>query len=224
MSIHLVPITISDANVLVKRWHRHHRPTVGGLFAVAVAREGDEEPCGCAIIGRPVARMLDDGWTVEVNRVVTDGTKNACSMLYGAAWRAARALGYRRAITYILNTESGTSLYAAGWKCIGEAGGGSWSVPSRPRVDKHPTQGKLRFERNCATPATKQNRGTTMKKASKKATPAKTPEVPAQETPWRCSCCLQLRPDDEIARCPHCDKMICDDCSPHCLLCCKEEP
>jgi hypothetical protein len=97
-------------------------------------------------VGRPVARHLDDGWTLEVTRLCTDGTKNACSLLYAAAWRAARAMGYRRIGTYILDTETGTSLTASGWKCLGKAGGGSWSVPSRPRVDKHPTQIKLRYE------------------------------------------------------------------------------
>lgn len=146
MSLVLVPITIADAKRLVARIHRHHKPPQGGLFAVGVAREGEDEPCGCAIVGRPVARMADDGWTAEVTRLATDGTPNACSMLYGAAWRAARALGYRRCITYILDTEPGTSLSAAGWKLIGQAGGGKWSRESRPRVDDHPTQRKLRFE------------------------------------------------------------------------------
>lgn len=99
-----------------------------------------------AIVGRPVARRAQDGWTLEVNRCCTDGTRNACSMLYGAAWRAARALGWRKLITYTLPEEGGASLRGAGWKCIGEAGGGSWNVPSRPRVDLHPTQMKLKWE------------------------------------------------------------------------------
>jgi hypothetical protein len=149
MTLILHPLSIQDANALVKRWHRHHRPVLSGLFAVGIARSGDEEPCGAAIVGRPVARMLQDGWTAEVTRCVTDGTPHACSKLYGAAWRACRALGYRRLITYVLNTESGTSLVAAGWKCVGECGGGSWSVPSRPRVDRHPLQRKLRFEKSA---------------------------------------------------------------------------
>ena len=142
-----VPINISDANKLVKRWHRHHKPSQGGLFAVAVAEDGNEEPCGAAIIGRPVARNANDGWTAEVVRVSTDGTRNACSFLLGAAWRAARALGYRKLITYTLPEEGGASLRAAGYTCVGEAGGGSWSCKSRPRVDRHPTQTKLRWER-----------------------------------------------------------------------------
>ena len=77
---------------------------------------------------------------------LSDGTPNACSMLYRAAWRACKALGWRRLITYTLAEESGVSLRAAGFKEIGKAGGGSWSVPSRPRVDKHPTQVKIRWE------------------------------------------------------------------------------
>ena len=146
MSLMLVPISIGDAKVVVRRMHRHNQPPQGGLFAVAVAQEGDEEPCGVAIIGRPVARRLQDGWTCEVTRCATDGTANACSKLYGAAWRAARALGYRRLITYTLDTEPGTSLRAAGFRIVGETPGKSWSVKSRPRIDKHPLQGRLRWE------------------------------------------------------------------------------
>jgi len=90
--------------------------------------------------------MADNGWTLEVNRACTDGTKNANSMLYGACWRVTKALGYRKLITYTLPEESGASLRAAGWKCIGEAGGERWSRASRPRIDTHPTQTKLRWE------------------------------------------------------------------------------
>lgn len=98
------------------------------------------------MVGRPVARMNDDGWTLEVCRCCTDGTKNACSMLYRAAWRAAQAMGYRRLITYTLLEEGGASLRAAGFRLIGQTEGGSWSRPSRPRVDMHPLQGKLRWD------------------------------------------------------------------------------
>jgi len=98
------------------------------------------------MVGRPVARLLHDGWTAEVLRLCTTGERNACSMLYGASWRAARALGYRRLVTYTLPEEGGASLRAAGWRCIGEAGGGSWSRAERPRVDTHPLQAKLRWE------------------------------------------------------------------------------
>jgi len=140
----IVPIDFSEANAFVAQYHRHHKPMPGCKFCIGVS--DGEKVVGVAMIGRPVARMLDDGWTLEVNRVATDGTKNACSALYSAAWRAARAMGYRKLVTYILDSEPGTSLLAAGWKRIGEAGGGSWSRESRPRVDKHPTQSKIRWE------------------------------------------------------------------------------
>ncbi len=136
----IVPCTIAEANEYVKRYHRHHKPLkIGYFFAIAVADEINEIR-GVAIVGRPVARMLEDGFTAEVRRVATDGCPNACSALYAAAWRAARSMGYKKLITYILSSEPGTSLRAAGWKLIGAAGGGSWSCPSRPRVDMHPTQ------------------------------------------------------------------------------------
>lgn len=140
----VVPCSIQDAKAFVLAHHRHHPPPVSGLFALAVAL--GETVRGVAIVGRPVARMSDDGWTAEVTRVATDGTPNACSMLYGAAWRACRALGWRRLLTYTLATEPGTSLRAAGWRVIGETSGGSWSRIERPRVDKHPTQEKLKWQ------------------------------------------------------------------------------
>ena len=140
----MVPCDLSEANAFVELHHRHHGPVVGHKFSLAVAK-GDTV-CGVAIVGRPVARMLDDGLTLEITRVATDGTKDACSALYGAARRAAFALGYRRLVTYTLPSESGASLRGAGYRCIGEAGGGTWSCPSRPRVDKHPLQTKLRWE------------------------------------------------------------------------------
>jgi hypothetical protein len=144
-SMSIVPCDFAEANAFVLKYHRHHKPMPGAKFSIAVACEG--EIVGVAMVGRPVSRFLDDGWTLEVNRVATDGTKNACSILYGAAWRTARAMGYKKLITYILDTEPGTSLKAAGWKCLGAAGGGEWNCASRPRVDKHPTQGKIRFEK-----------------------------------------------------------------------------
>ena len=140
----ICPLTLAEANEFVRTHHRHHKPTVGGKFAIGVADEAGTVH-GVAIVGRPVSRMLDDGWTVEVNRVATNGAENACSMLYGAAWRAARAMGYRRAVTYTLPQEGGTSLRAAGWKLIGEAGGGQWGSAKRPRVTAHPEL-KLRWE------------------------------------------------------------------------------
>ena len=113
----LCPITLCEAFLFVRRHHRHHRPPQGGLFAVACTLEGSDEVCGVAIVGRPIARRLDDGWTAEVTRCCTDGSRNACSMLYGAAWRACRALGYRRLVTYTLPEEGGCSLRGAGPRC-----------------------------------------------------------------------------------------------------------
>lgn len=104
--LELVPISLKEANAYVERYHRHHKPVVGHKFSIAAAVDG--EIVGVAIVGRPVSRYLDDGWTLEVNRLCTNGYRNACSFLYSAAWRAARNLGYKKLITYILESESGT--------------------------------------------------------------------------------------------------------------------
>jgi hypothetical protein len=145
VSLHVVPLDLASANAFVAKVHRHHGEVVGHKFSLGAAKDG--EIVGVAIVGRPVARGRDDGWTLEVTRLATDGTRNACSFLYGAAAKAAFALGYRRIGTYILASEPGTSLSAAGWRQIGEVKGRSWSCKSRPRVDKHPTLDKLLFER-----------------------------------------------------------------------------
>ena len=145
MSLRIVPITISDAIVFIGRHHRTHQAPRGGLFAVGVADESGV--VGVAIVGRPNARGLQDGWTVEVTRVaVLEHARNGCSMLLGACWRAARALGWQRLVTYTLATEGGASLRGAGWRAVGEVKGRSWSCESRPRVDRHPTQDKIRWE------------------------------------------------------------------------------
>lgn len=145
MSLNVTPVTLTEARVFVDRVHRHHRAPQGGLFAIAVS-EGTEV-VGVVIIGRPVARGLQDGWTAEVTRVaVIEGHPNACSKLYSAAWRAARAMGYQKMVTYTLQSENGTSVKAAGWKCVAQTKGGSWHSEDRPRIDKHPLQGKLRWE------------------------------------------------------------------------------
>lgn len=133
MSLVIVPVSLEEANALVEAIHRHHDPVVGHKFSIGVASES--AIVGVAVIGRPVARGNDDGLTLEVNRCCTDGTRNACSMLYRAAWRAARAMGYRRLITYTLPAEGGASLRGAGFTLIGERGGGNWNTPSRPRID-----------------------------------------------------------------------------------------
>ena len=142
--LRLQPITFAEARDFIERYHRHHQPPLSWKFGVAV-RDGDRI-VGVAVAGRPVSRFLDDGWTVEITRLCTDGTHNAASMLLSAIWRAARALGYTRAITYTLQTESGASLRAASWKLVGAAGGGTWNRPNRRRVDKHPTGRKLLWE------------------------------------------------------------------------------
>ena len=130
----LVPCSLADARRFVGEVHRHNRPPQGGLWAVAAA-DDNGSMIGVAIVGRPVARMLDDGRTAEVVRLATDGTPNACSMLYGACTRAAKALGYDRLITYTLLSEPGSSLKASGWTKDAELPGRkSWSCPSRPRV------------------------------------------------------------------------------------------
>ena len=103
--------------------------------------------CAVAIVGRPVSRYLDDGFTLEVNRLCSDGTKNACSILYAAAARAARAMGYRKIITYTLDTESGASLRAAGWTNAGLAGGKAWTGSRRPAQPLYPAQMKYRYEK-----------------------------------------------------------------------------
>lgn len=120
-SLSICPVNITDARSYCRQFHRHHPPPQGGLFAIACAEGATIR--GIVIVGRPISRMLQDGYTAEVTRLATDGVKNGCSMLYAAAWRAARAMGYRRLITYILDTENGTSLKASGWKLIGRAGG-----------------------------------------------------------------------------------------------------
>jgi len=142
--LRIVPIKLDEAQAYINQNHRHHRAPIRCIFKLAVAE--DDKIVGVAMVGRPVARNLDDGWTLEVNRICTDGTKMACSMLYSASWRVAKNLGYIKLITYILDTEKGTSLYAAGWRLVGKRGGGSWSRKNRPRVDTHPTQQKIMFE------------------------------------------------------------------------------
>lgn len=144
MSLYLIPMTLKEAHAFVTAHHRHHRRDRGALFAVGAA-VGDEV-VAVAVVGRPKARMLQDDFTAEVTRLCSLGAYNACSLLYAACWRAARALGYRRLVTYTLPEEGGASLRAAGWRLVGEAGGGPWSRKKRPRVDTHPQQVKLRWE------------------------------------------------------------------------------
>lgn len=110
----LIPITLAVANAFVAGHHRHHQPVVGHKYSIGCSANG--ALVGVVIVGRPVSRYLDDGATLEVTRLCTDGTPNACSILYAAAARAAKAMGYSRIITYTLDTESGASLRAVGWR------------------------------------------------------------------------------------------------------------
>ena len=141
----IIPCDLDDANEFVRRWHRHHEPVPGHKFSIAVCDDFDHV-VGVAIVLRLRARLSNDGWTLEVVRCATDGTRNACSMLYRSAWRAVSAQGYRRLITYTLPEEGGASLRGAGFKCLGLRGGGTWSRADRPRVDKHPLQSKILWE------------------------------------------------------------------------------
>lgn len=149
------PITLREANAYVAQHHRHNQPTNGHKWSIA-CYDGDRL-CGVAICGQLVARKLDDGLTVEIRRVCTDGTRNACSMLYGASCRVAKAMGYKRVITYTLLSEPGAFLRASNFTDCGEAGGVSWNMPSRPREvvqetlfgteRKYPEEKKRRWER-----------------------------------------------------------------------------
>lgn len=133
-NLRLVPVSFANACAFVEMWHRHNKPPVGHRFSIGVAL-GDKL-VGVAIIGRPVARHLDDGLTLEVTRTATDGTRNANSMLYGAAWRATKALGYGRLVTYTQTDEPGASLRAAGWRVIAfRPARKGWDRLSRPRND-----------------------------------------------------------------------------------------
>lgn len=142
---HHIPIEYAEACEFVGIHHRHHKPPQGHKHSIAAVFEG--RIVGVVIIGRPVSRYRDNGMTLEVTRLCTDGTKNACSFLYGVAAKYAFAAGYTKIGTYTLPSEGGSSLRGAGWKLIGERRGQSWNTPSRPRIDKHPLQNKFLWEK-----------------------------------------------------------------------------
>ena len=132
------PIDLKTANSFVLEHHRHNGKVLVHRFSIAVY-EGDKM-VGVAICGNPSARKLDDGKTVEVKRVCTDGTYNACSILYGRCARIAKEMGWEKIITYTLEQEGGASLRASGWKVDAEnVGGKSWDMPSRPRIVRQET-------------------------------------------------------------------------------------
>lgn len=142
MSLVIVPVSLKQANDFVGRLHRHHPPVVSHRFSIGAMDTETQRLVGVAIVGRPVARMIDQERVVEVTRLCADGTRNACSLLYGAAARAALALGYCAIITYTLSSEDGASLRASGW--WGEANatpGREWNCPSRPRDVRPSTMG-----------------------------------------------------------------------------------
>lgn len=130
-----IPVTNEAAKEYVETFHRHHGSSVQARFCLGAV---DETGLVRAVVmvGRPVARLLDDGWTLEVNRLASDGCPNACSILYSAARRVAKEMGYRKLVTYIREDEPGTSLRAAGWKFEEAIRARSWNMPGRPRVDK----------------------------------------------------------------------------------------
>lgn len=130
----VVPLTLKCANDFVIQNHRHHGKVQGCKFCIGAVDEKGKLR-GVAIVGRPVSRHLDNGTTAEITRLCTDGFKNACSFLYAACARIAKEMGYTKIITYILITENGASLKAAGWSEQGVCGGGNWNVKSRPRND-----------------------------------------------------------------------------------------
>lgn len=127
-----VPIELKDAQNYINKFHRHHQAAHRDKFRIAAMDDG--EIVGVVQVGRPVSRILDDGHTLEVLRLCTTGEKDVCSFLYSRAARIAKEMGYTKIITYILESETGTSLKASGWKLEADGVGGSdWNVPSRPR-------------------------------------------------------------------------------------------
>lgn len=145
MKLRLVPISIREAKRFVLHHHRHHRPPQGALFALAAEKDG--ELIGVALVGRPVGPGLQDGRTVEITRVCTDGTRNACSFLYSRCRRAARALGYEKVKTYTRQDESGASLRAAGFEQEELLPARSWADANVARVrhDKSEPAARIRW-------------------------------------------------------------------------------
>ena len=137
------PVALSTANRFVWAWHRHSKPVIGHLWSLGLF--GDDLALhGVAITGRPVARALQDGLTVEITRLATDGTRNACSRLYAASCREARRRGYRRVVTYTLATETGASVRASGFAEAAHVRGRQWDTPSRHRTRRQ-TPDRIRW-------------------------------------------------------------------------------
>ncbi len=140
----LVHVELQEANEFVAKHHRHHYPVAGHRFSIGCVKNGTL--VGVAIVGRPVARMVDSRTVCEVLRLCTDGTKNACSFLYGASARAAHALGFEKIQTYVLGTENATSLKASNWKFEARTAGGIWThTDGKARRTDQPTGEKQRW-------------------------------------------------------------------------------
>lgn len=146
MALHLMPCDYQTAKNFVAENHRHNKPPAGHKYSIA-CYDG-ERLCGVVMVGRPVSRYLDDGLTLEVNRCCTDGTKNACTILYGAACRAAKALGYKRIFTYTRQSENGSSLRASNWINDGEAGGTHWTGQRYEQLEIVLDEKKIRWYKN----------------------------------------------------------------------------
>ena len=154
MTLTVVPIELREANDFIAAMHRHHAPVVGHRFSIGAVDESGLLR-GVCVVGRPVARLAGHPREVaEVTRLATDGTYNACSILYAAAARACKAMGFRRIQTYTLPSEGGASLRASGWVCEGEAGGGQWKhTDGKPRRTDQPTEVKARWALTFTKPS-----------------------------------------------------------------------
>ena len=141
-----VPLELAESKEFVEKYHRHHGAVHRDKFRVGCSEGG--VLVGVANVGRPVARALCDGKTLEVVRLCTTGEKDVCSFLYARCARIAKEMGYSKIITYILETEDGTSLKAAGWHKEADIRGHTWNTPSRPRQTKAPTCDKQRWAKD----------------------------------------------------------------------------
>lgn len=147
MALTVVPLGRTAVNDFIDAHHRHHKRVQGGKFFFGAEQDG--QLVGVCVVGRPVARLSDDGFTAEVTRLCSTGERNVCSLLYGAAARAAKAIGYRKIQTYVLEEEHGVSLKASGWMSEAETAGGSWNRPSRGgRREDQPLGRKRRWARS----------------------------------------------------------------------------
>ncbi len=155
MKLRVIPLTLKEANIHIAKHHRHHKRVVGHRFSLGCL-DGDRM-CACVVVGRPVGRNTDQRMVAEVTRLCTDGTMNSCSILYAAAARACKSMGFWWIQTFTLPEEGGASLRASGWTEDGESPGGSWSSTSRPRGedeylfpgigDDHPKGPKTRWKK-----------------------------------------------------------------------------